>query len=423
MSTNYINQIDGSNGTTYDLAESLDTRIFRATCTTAASTAAKIATLDNDVNFTLSTGVRVAVTFQYGNSATTPTLRVDGAETGTAKTIAVPTSATAFGTGNGTTYNTWGPYETVVFTYNGTYWIRGNGRAIYNAYQKGEANQNAFSNVKVGSTTIAADSTTDTLELVAGSNITLTPDATNDKVTISTTGGGGGGDTVTITPTLSSGEKIADYSINGSSGELYAPSYNGLFYKRALTSSDNVNSITDTGIYYIAGSTPTGIASAYTYSYLTVINNGYYIIQELRKPINGVLAMREKSGDPAVWSDWVWTDYVIDSGTHSTNGSFKWEKWSNGRSRIWGYYSAGTISYNSSYGNLYFRNSTNSFTFPTGLFNVAPLKVNLTAYASAGILGVSCSGITATSVSFYIWSAKNESRSTYVYIDIEGTWK
>lgn len=47
-----------------------------------------------------------------------------------------------------------------------------------------EVNQNAFSNVKVGSTTVAADTKTDTLELVAGSNVTLTPDATNDKVTI-----------------------------------------------------------------------------------------------------------------------------------------------------------------------------------------------------------------------------------------------
>jgi hypothetical protein len=50
-----------------------------------------------------------------------------------------------------------------------------------------EVNQNAFSNIKVGSTTIAADSKTDTLELAAGSNITLTPDATNDKVTIAAT--------------------------------------------------------------------------------------------------------------------------------------------------------------------------------------------------------------------------------------------
>ena len=47
-----------------------------------------------------------------------------------------------------------------------------------------QVNQNAFSNVIVGSTTIAADSATDTLTLVAGSNVTITPDATNDTVTI-----------------------------------------------------------------------------------------------------------------------------------------------------------------------------------------------------------------------------------------------
>lgn len=37
------------------------------------------------------------------------------------------------------------------------------------------------------------------------------------------TGGGGGGSEVTITPVLTEGEKIADYSINGESGSLYAP--------------------------------------------------------------------------------------------------------------------------------------------------------------------------------------------------------
>lgn len=47
-----------------------------------------------------------------------------------------------------------------------------------------EPNQNAFANVKVGSTTIQADAKQDTLELAAGTNITLTPDQTNDKVTI-----------------------------------------------------------------------------------------------------------------------------------------------------------------------------------------------------------------------------------------------
>ena len=37
------------------------------------------------------------------------------------------------------------------------------------------------------------------------------------------TGGGGGGSEVTITPTISSGTKIADYEIDGDAGELYAP--------------------------------------------------------------------------------------------------------------------------------------------------------------------------------------------------------
>lgn len=51
----------------------------------------------------------------------------------------------------------------------------------------GEANQNAFSNVKVGSSTIAADTTTDTLTLVAGTNVSLTPNTSSDSVTIAAT--------------------------------------------------------------------------------------------------------------------------------------------------------------------------------------------------------------------------------------------
>ena len=50
---------------------------------------------------------------------------------------------------------------------------------------------NTFSNIVVGSTTIAADSKTDTLTLVAGTNVTLIPDATNDKIAIAASGGGG----------------------------------------------------------------------------------------------------------------------------------------------------------------------------------------------------------------------------------------
>ena len=51
-----------------------------------------------------------------------------------------------------------------------------------------EVNQNAFSNVVVGSTTIAADSKTDSLTIAAGTGISVAGDATNDKVTITNSG-------------------------------------------------------------------------------------------------------------------------------------------------------------------------------------------------------------------------------------------
>jgi len=49
-------------------------------------------------------------------------------------------------------------------------------------------NQNAFSNVVVKGISIEADCQTDTLELAAGTNIELTADAINEKVTIAVTG-------------------------------------------------------------------------------------------------------------------------------------------------------------------------------------------------------------------------------------------
>ena len=54
--------------------------------------------------------------------------------------------------------------------------------------ENAEVNQNAFSNVKVGSTTIASNDKTDTFELVAGLNITMTVDALMKKVFFSATG-------------------------------------------------------------------------------------------------------------------------------------------------------------------------------------------------------------------------------------------
>ena len=135
MVTNYIRQIKDSSNTAQNLYESVDTRIFRATCSTAAGTAAKVATLDDNINFpsTLTAGIRVAVTFQYGNTAESPTLNVNSSGS---KGIAMASGASGREIGNGTTFNTWGDYETVIFTYDGSYWVNeGSSRALYSKTQ------------------------------------------------------------------------------------------------------------------------------------------------------------------------------------------------------------------------------------------------------------------------------------------------
>lgn len=93
-----------------------------------------------------------------------------------------------------------------------------------------EVNQNAFSNVVVGSTTIAADSKTDSLTIVAGDNITLTPDATNDKLTITAK------DTVYTHPTYTS-----------KSSGLYKVTVDGTGHVSATTAVAK-SDITDLGI-------------------------------------------------------------------------------------------------------------------------------------------------------------------------------
>lgn len=79
-------------------------------------------------------------------------------------------------------------------------------------------NKNAFANIKVGDTTVAADAVQDTVELVAGSNITITPDATNDKITIAAK------DTVYTHP--NSGATAGDYGNSANQTPGYGSTFN-----------------------------------------------------------------------------------------------------------------------------------------------------------------------------------------------------
>ena len=82
--------------------------------------------------------------------------------------------------------------------------IDGSGVVTASGGGSGETNQNAFSNVAVsGQNTVVADSKTDTLSLVAGSNMTITTNASGDSITFASTGGGGGSQNVFSTIAVS----------------------------------------------------------------------------------------------------------------------------------------------------------------------------------------------------------------------------
>lgn len=106
-------------------------------------------------------------------------------------------------------------------------------------------NQNAFSNVAVGSTTIAADSTTDTLTMAAGTGISVSADTTNDKVTITNSG-------VRSIATGSSNGTIS-VNTNGSSANVAVKGLGSAAYTASTA-------------YDAAGSANTALASAKTYT-------------------------------------------------------------------------------------------------------------------------------------------------------------
>ena len=107
-----------------------------------------------------------------------------------------------------------------------------------------EANQNAFSNVAVGNTTIAADTKTDTLTFVAGNNVTITPNVTNDSVTISAT------NTTYTHPTTAGNKHIP---AGGSSGQILKWSSDGTaVWGNESGGGEKIVTTTGTGESYIA---------------------------------------------------------------------------------------------------------------------------------------------------------------------------
>ena len=112
-----------------DIQDAIIQNTSYATCTTAADTAAKVASVDN---FSLSAGASVRVKFTYGNTVVSPTLNVNS--TG-AKAIRLSTGRAA-GPGEGLS---WSAGSIVTFVYDGTRWMMSDVNLAYNVSYRADA--------------------------------------------------------------------------------------------------------------------------------------------------------------------------------------------------------------------------------------------------------------------------------------------
>ena len=105
------------------------------------------------------------------------------------------------------------PSSGQVLKWNGSAWA-----PAADATGGGGGSQNLFSTIAVsGQSDVVADATTDTLTLVAGSNMTITTNAGSDTITFASTGGGGGSGDITSVVAgtgLSGGATSGDATLN-----------------------------------------------------------------------------------------------------------------------------------------------------------------------------------------------------------------
>jgi hypothetical protein len=107
--------------------------------------------------------------------------------------------------------------------------------------------RNAFSRIAVaGQTTVEAESASDTLTLFAGTNVTITTDATTDSVTISASGGGGGGSSYSVVENFSS----TAYTLVLADAGKYKRYTNTVATTVTVPPQSSVTWVADTEIYF-----------------------------------------------------------------------------------------------------------------------------------------------------------------------------
>jgi len=137
---------------------------------------------------------------------------------------------------------------TLVAGSNMTITTNASGDEITFASSGGGGSQNLFSTISVsGQSDVVADATTDTLTLVAGSNITLTTDASNDSITIASSASGSGGSSTQFAKnTFTGDDSTVDFTLTQS-----MTSEDGLIvFIDGVYQADNVYSVSGTTLTF-----------------------------------------------------------------------------------------------------------------------------------------------------------------------------
>jgi hypothetical protein len=195
-----------------------------------------------------------------------------------------------------------------------------------------EVNQNAFSNVKVGTVTVAADTKTDTLTIAAGANVTITPDAASDKITIAAQDTTYSPATASTAGLMSAADKTALDALASEPDHAVVPNYTLVNFGSTWTSLEALHyedgKLETTEKSFITPGLAAGAGLAMTSVSPTTWNTTYTIKADLKSETKSSLTAASKgstasreyavgldaNGDLAVNVPWVNTVSSVEAG-------------------------------------------------------------------------------------------------------------